>query len=38
VVISGPEGAALGGVGISGLSAEEDEQIAKAGLQAITSR
>jgi len=38
VVIPGPEGAALGGIGVSGLTAEEDEQIAKVGLQAITSR
>jgi uncharacterized protein GlcG (DUF336 family) len=38
VVIPGPEGTALGGIGVSGLSAEEDEQIAKVGLQAITSR
>ncbi len=38
VVITGPENAVLGGIGVSGLSAEEDEQIAKVGLQAITSR
>ena len=38
VVIPGPEGTALGGIGVSGLTAEEDEQIAKVGLQAITSR
>jgi glc operon protein GlcG len=38
VVIPGPENAVLGGIGVSGLSAEEDEQIAKVGLQAITSR
>jgi glc operon protein GlcG len=38
VVITGPENAVLGAIGVSGLSAEEDEQIAKVGLQAITSR
>jgi uncharacterized protein GlcG (DUF336 family) len=38
VVITGPENAVLGGIGVSGLSAEEDEQSAKVGLQAITSR
>jgi glc operon protein GlcG len=38
VVITGPENTVLGGIGVSGLSAEEDEQIAKVGLQAITSR
>jgi glc operon protein GlcG len=38
VVITGPENAVLGGIGVSGLSAEEDEQIAKVGLQAILSR
>ncbi len=37
-VIPGPEGAVLGGIGVSGLTAEEDEQIATVGLQAITSR
>jgi uncharacterized protein GlcG (DUF336 family) len=37
-VITGPENAVLGAIGVSGLSAEEDEQIAKVGLQAITSR
>jgi glc operon protein GlcG len=38
VVITGPENAVLGAIGVSGLSAEEDEQVAKVGLQAITSR
>ena len=38
VVIPGPEGTTLGGIGVSGLSAEEDEQLATVGLQAITSR
>ena len=38
VVITGPENAVLGGIGVSGLSAEEDEQIAKVGLQAIPSQ
>jgi uncharacterized protein GlcG (DUF336 family) len=38
VVIPGPEGAVLGGIGVNGLSAAEDEQIATVGLHAITSR
>jgi glc operon protein GlcG len=38
VVITGLENAVLGGIGVSGLSAEEDEQIARVGLQAIASR
>jgi uncharacterized protein GlcG (DUF336 family) len=38
VAITAADGAALGGIGVSGLAAEEDEAIAKMGLAAITSR
>ena len=36
VAIVAPDGAALGGIGVSGLAAEEDEAIAKIGLRAVT--
>ncbi len=35
VAIIAPDGNPLGGIGVSGLAAEEDEAIAKAGLSAI---
>jgi uncharacterized protein GlcG (DUF336 family) len=38
VVIPGPQQSVLGGIGVSGRSAEEDEQLAKQGLQAIGQR
>jgi glc operon protein GlcG len=37
VAITAADGAGLGGIGVSGLAAEEDEAIAKVGLSAITS-
>ncbi len=37
VAIVTADGTALGGIGVSGLAAEEDEAIAKIGLNAITS-
>jgi uncharacterized protein GlcG (DUF336 family) len=37
VAIIAGDGAALGGIGVSGLAAEEDEAIARAGLGAITA-
>jgi glc operon protein GlcG len=37
VAIIAADGTALGGIGVSGLAAEEDEAIAKAGLSAITA-
>lgn len=36
VAILATDGTALGGIGVSGLAAEEDEAIAKVGLTAIT--
>lgn len=36
VAIVAADGTTLGGIGVSGLAAEEDEAIAKAGLSAIT--
>lgn len=36
VAIVTPDGTALGGIGVSGLAAEEDEAIARIGLGAIT--
>jgi glc operon protein GlcG len=36
VAIIAADGAALGGIGVSGLAAEEDEAIAKIGLRVIT--
>jgi glc operon protein GlcG len=36
VAITAADGAALGGIGVSGLAAEEDEAIAKVGLRTIT--
>jgi glc operon protein GlcG len=36
VAIIAADGSALGGIGVSGLAAEEDEAIAKIGLSAIT--
>src|SRR5215510_3277180 len=38
VVITGPENAVLGGIGVSGLSAAEDEQIAKVRPRALWRR
>jgi len=37
VAIVAPDGTGLGGIGVSGLAAEEDEAIAKIGLSAITT-
>jgi glc operon protein GlcG len=37
VAIIATDGAGLGGIGVSGLAAEEDEAIAKVGLSSITS-
>jgi glc operon protein GlcG len=37
VAIIAADGSALGGIGVSGLAAEEDEAIAKTGLRAITT-
>ena len=37
VAIIAADGSALGGIGVSGLAAEEDEAIAKIGLRAITT-
>jgi glc operon protein GlcG len=36
VAIIGTDGTPLGGIGVSGLAAEEDEAIARVGLSAIT--
>jgi glc operon protein GlcG len=36
VAIVSADGTALGGIGVSGLAAEEDEAIARVGLRAIT--
>ena len=36
VAILSADGAALGGIGVSGLAADEDEAIARIGLRAIT--
>ena len=36
VTIAGADGATLGGIGVSGLAAEEDEAIARTGLSAIS--
>jgi uncharacterized protein GlcG (DUF336 family) len=38
VAIAGADGSPLGGIGVSGLAAEEDEAIAKIGLAAINKR
>jgi glc operon protein GlcG len=38
VAIIAADGGALGGIGVSGLAAEEDEAIAKIGLRAITTK
>jgi len=38
VAIIGTDGTPLGGIGVSGLAAEEDEAIARVGLSAITGR
>jgi uncharacterized protein GlcG (DUF336 family) len=38
VTIAGADGSPLGGIGVSGLAAEEDEAIAKIGLAAISKR
>jgi len=36
VTIIAADGTPLGGIGVSGLAAEEDEAIARAGLSAVT--
>jgi uncharacterized protein GlcG (DUF336 family) len=38
VTIAAADGSPLGGIGVSGLAAEEDEAIARMGLGAITAR
>jgi uncharacterized protein GlcG (DUF336 family) len=38
VAIVAADGSPLGGIGVSGLAAEEDEAIAKIGLAVITSK
>jgi glc operon protein GlcG len=38
VTIAATDGSPLGGIGVSGLAAEEDEAIARIGLSAITGR
>jgi len=38
VTIAAADGSALGGIGVSGLAAEEDEAIARIGLSIITGR
>ncbi len=38
VTIAAADGSPLGGIGVSGLAAEEDEAIARMGLSAITTR
>jgi uncharacterized protein GlcG (DUF336 family) len=38
VTIAAADGSPLGGIGVSGLAAEEDEAIARMGLSAISAR
>lgn len=38
VTVAAADGSPLGGIGVSGLAAEEDEAIARIGLSAITAR
>jgi uncharacterized protein GlcG (DUF336 family) len=38
VTIAAADGSPLGGIGVSGLAAEEDEAIARMGLGVITGR